>query len=73
MDESKFLNAFFERRLMCDGHPHVQLDVELLPNRKTQARRLADPELEVTDEDMIMTRTRTTGIIVTEFSDKPYT
>ncbi|CAM9888294.1 unnamed protein product [Scytosiphon promiscuus] len=40
---------------------------------KCRARRLADPELEVTDEDMIMTRTRTTGIIVTEFSDKPYT
>lgn len=34
---------------------------------------MADPELEVTEEDMIMTRTRTTGIVVTEFSDKPYT
>lgn len=38
-----------------------------------QAKRLADPDPELTDEDMIMTRTRTTGIIVTEFADKPYT
>lgn len=38
-----------------------------------QAQRLADPDLDLTEEDMIMTRTRTTGIIVTEFSDNPYT
>ena len=42
-------------------------------DRIIQAQRLADPDLELTEEDMIMTRTRTTGIIVTEFSDNPYT
>ncbi|CBN73927.1 GPA5, alpha subunit of a heterotrimeric G protein [Ectocarpus siliculosus] len=47
--------------------------LDATPYYLQEARRLADPELEVTDEDMIMTRTRTTGIIVTEFSDNPYT
>ncbi|CAM9449006.1 unnamed protein product [Pylaiella littoralis] len=47
--------------------------LDATPYYLQEARRLADPELEVTEEDMIMTRSRTTGIIVTEFSDKPYT
>eukprot|EP00752_Nemacystus_decipiens_P009664 g8633.t1 len=47
--------------------------LDATPYYLQEARRLADPELEVTEEDMIMTRTRTTGIVVTEFSDKPYT
>eukprot|EP00611_Tribonema_gayanum_P021594 TRINITY_DN4184_c0_g1_i1.p1 TRINITY_DN4184_c0_g1~~TRINITY_DN4184_c0_g1_i1.p1 ORF type:complete len:358 (-),score=131.00 TRINITY_DN4184_c0_g1_i1:797-1870(-) len=37
-----------------------------------EAMRLAEPDYEPTDEDMIMTRIRTTGIVVTEFEDKPY-
>eukprot|EP00611_Tribonema_gayanum_P021595 TRINITY_DN4184_c0_g1_i2.p1 TRINITY_DN4184_c0_g1~~TRINITY_DN4184_c0_g1_i2.p1 ORF type:complete len:357 (-),score=139.00 TRINITY_DN4184_c0_g1_i2:304-1374(-) len=37
-----------------------------------EALRLAEPDYEPTDEDMIMTRVRTTGIVVTDFEEKPY-
>ncbi|CAM9528289.1 unnamed protein product, partial [Laminaria digitata] len=47
--------------------------LDATPYYLQEAQRLADPDMELTEEDMIMTRTRTTGIIVTEFSDKPYT
>ncbi|CAN0311834.1 unnamed protein product, partial [Discosporangium mesarthrocarpum] len=38
----------------------------------SEARRLAREDYHPTEEDMIMTRTRTTGIVVTEFSEGPY-
>ncbi|CAM9515396.1 unnamed protein product, partial [Phaeothamnion confervicola] len=36
------------------------------------AQRLAEEDFSPTDEDVIMTRVRTTGIAVTEFNDGPY-
>ncbi|CAM9384861.1 unnamed protein product [Chrysoparadoxa australica] len=35
--------------------------------------RIADPEFDPSEEDQIMTRVRTTGIVVTEFEEKPQT
>lgn len=47
--------------------------LDATPYYLDEAERLADPDYEPTEEDIIMTRVRTTGIVVTQIPEPPYT
>jgi GTPase SAR1 family protein len=48
-------------------------NMDALPYYLNEVTRLSAEEYEPTEEDMVMTRVRTTGIVVTEVSEPPYT
>lgn len=52
---------------------HEYWNMDALPYYLNEVERLSSEEYEPTEEDMVMTRVRTTGIVVTEVTESPYT
>ena len=52
---------------------HEYWNMDALPYYLNEVSRLSSEEYEPTEEDIVMTRVRTTGIVVTEVTEPPYT
>lgn len=48
-------------------------NMDATPYYLNEIFRIADPDFEPTEDDMVMTRVRTTGIVVTNVMEAPYT
>ncbi len=48
-------------------------NMDATPYYLNEIHRIAEPDFEPTEDDMVMTRVRTTGIVVTSVEEKPFT
>jgi hypothetical protein len=48
-------------------------NMDATPYYLNEVLRIADPDYEPTEDDMVMTRVRTTGIVVTQVLEPPFT